>query len=525
MHKKERILQDRFCLVKPLGQGSQGCVYLAWDMKLDKYWAVKELRGKDIREAEIMRRLDHPGLPRIVDILEEKGCRYLVMDYVEGFTLEEIRNRKKVNWKQKIDWGIQLCSLLEYLHGPAKGIIYQDLKPSNIIIRLSGDLCLLDFGIAGLRETGAGTGYGTKGYAAPEQYLGTADELTDIYGLGAVLLCLTDRKEPKNRWYREWKRIAARCMDEKPSRRYPSAVAVRKELQRLERLRQGRKRVYVGTVFAAAGLLFLLNAGINEKQSALDAGFLMMEKNIGEWTDTADYVEAKQYFLKDRTHSKSREEYRIILDELGKESRDADWKKVKESVEELEKAEEDSWERGRENVFLAQIYQAYGADMGLSTDESLKKASQLLHIAEQLVEKNKSQTFAPVYRVEIQYQLAKNYERQEKTEESLACYEKLLQEKIPGELKREVYLSMASLYRIRQEYKKAEDTYEVLLELFPKESEPYCAYALMEAMERGNPEKAEKIMGQMEEEKAETEGFNTEKVQRILQKLREEEIK
>ena len=194
-------------------------------------------------------------------------------------------------------------------------------------------------------------------------------------------------------------------------------------------------------------------------------------------------------------------------------------------MEELEKAEEDSWERGRENVFLAQIYQAYGADMGLSTDESLKKASQLLHIAEQLVEKNKSQTFAPVYRVEIQYQLAKNYERQEKTEESLACYEKLLQEKIPGELKREVYLSMASLYRIRQEYKKAEDTYEVLLELFPKESEPYCAYALMEAMERGNPEKAEKIMGQMEEEKAETEGFNTEKVQRILQKLREEEIK
>lgn len=145
VYEKRRLLQERYRLDKMLGKGGQGQVFLAFDMKLEKYWAIKKIPADSSREVDIMRHLEHPALPRIVDILEEDGCRYLVMDYLEGFTLEEIKKSgKKIPWDKRIKWAVQLCSLLEYLHGPAKGIIYQDMKPSNLMVHISGDIRIFD---------------------------------------------------------------------------------------------------------------------------------------------------------------------------------------------------------------------------------------------------------------------------------------------------------------------------------------------------------------------------------------------
>lgn len=524
MQDNRIILQERFCLERVLGKGGQGCVYLAYDLKLRKYWAVKELYTRSEKEAEIMRSLEHPCLPRIVDILEEQGKRYLVMDYLEGFTLQEIRKKRKhIPWKQRLLWAIQLCILLEYLHGPAKGIIYQDLKPSNILVHVSGDIRLIDFGIAGIKGKGPGSGLGTRGFAAPEQYHGKADEQSDIYSLGAVLRYMEDGDEEKGKWHREWRKIVSGCMAEKPSHRYRSVTRVKKDLLKLEQMRRGRQKVYGGTVLIVMGCLFLLESRVSEQERMLDAGVLLTGKEGGELADTADYETARQYFSKGKGKLNSTERYMEILRELEKDTDKADWKKVKTSLEKLENTNGSSWEKGRERVFLANIYQAYAEEMGYSEKEGLGKAAALLESARKLVELNAGEVFAPVYRVEILRRLAKNYERQGKNKESLKLYLELLEKEPPEAIRREAFMALASLYRRQKEYEKAENYYEKCLEEFPKDAEIYCAYALMEALERGNLHKGETLMEQMKTNGAAGEGFNSEKVERLLQKLREEE--
>ena len=134
----------------------------------------------------------HPGIAGIVDVIEQKESQLIVMDYVEGHSLDQVLEEQGVcSEREVLDIGIQLCEVLEYLHTRKPPVIYRDLKPSNVMKKPDGKLVLIDFGAA--REyrrysDGDTVLLGTRGYAAPEQYesQGQTDARTYIYSLGAV---------------------------------------------------------------------------------------------------------------------------------------------------------------------------------------------------------------------------------------------------------------------------------------------------------------------------------------------------
>jgi serine/threonine protein kinase len=211
------LLKQRYLILKRLGQGGMGAVYQAADTRLgDRLVAVKEMSQKGLdaqeiteaaeafkREAHMLAGLPHhPNLPSIYDHFGDGGRWYLVMDFIAGQTLEEYLAKAggKLPVEEVLDIGIQVCTVLGYLHSHQPPIIFRDLKPANVMRTLNGQLYLIDFGIARhfkpgqARDTAA---YGSMGYAAPEQY-GKAQTTpqSDIYSLGATLHHLLAGSDP-----------------------------------------------------------------------------------------------------------------------------------------------------------------------------------------------------------------------------------------------------------------------------------------------------------------------------------------
>jgi serine/threonine protein kinase len=211
------LLKDRYSILHRLGQGGFGAVYKAEDTLFgNRLVAVKEMSQSNLspqqvveathafkREAQMLANLNHPNLPRVYDYFGDAGRWYLVMDFIEGETLEEYLNKangERLPVKEVLNIGLQLCAVLDYLHNCHPSIIFRDLKPANVMRTSSGHLYLIDFGIA--RHFKAGQtkdtlALGSPGYAAPEQY-GKAQTtpITDIYSLGATLHQLLSGKDP-----------------------------------------------------------------------------------------------------------------------------------------------------------------------------------------------------------------------------------------------------------------------------------------------------------------------------------------
>ncbi len=203
------LQQNRYRIVQRIGGGGMGVVYLAEDMRLgarrcaikefspdqlseqDRTWATQTFR----QEAAILSRLNHRGLTNIYDYFGEGASEYLVMEMVEGETLETHLDRapdKRLSQAEALAIANQLCDVLEYLHQQTPPIVFRDLKPGNIMLTPSGQVKLIDFGIARLFKQGQSRdtiSLGTPGYAAPEQYggKGQTDPRSDIYSLGVVL--------------------------------------------------------------------------------------------------------------------------------------------------------------------------------------------------------------------------------------------------------------------------------------------------------------------------------------------------
>jgi len=211
------VLNDIYRVVKLLGKGSMGNVYLVERIEDDKKFVVKELTfskdailnyddGLEIfrREAEFMAKFDHQGIPKMYGVFSQNCKEYLTMDYIEGKTLEEIINssKKPVEKNKAITWTIQIAEIIDYLHNSfQKPLVYRDLKPSNIIIKPDGKPVLVDFGIARYYnpdKTSDTFNYGTPGYAAPEQYKGKGQSTpqSDIFGLGVILFQLLTKYDP-----------------------------------------------------------------------------------------------------------------------------------------------------------------------------------------------------------------------------------------------------------------------------------------------------------------------------------------
>lgn len=214
MAKIGNVIDGKYEILKEVGRGGMSVVYLAMDNRLNKQWAIKEIKKKGtnsenqivvqslLSEANLMKRLDHPNLPRIVDIIENGQTIYIVMDYIEGEPLDKILKNKGAQPEEAvIEWGIQLAEVLDYLHTRQPAIIYRDMKPANVMLRPDGSIKLYDFGIAReYKEQNSSdtVSLGTKGYAAPEQFggMGQTDARTDVYGLGVTLYHLVTGKNP-----------------------------------------------------------------------------------------------------------------------------------------------------------------------------------------------------------------------------------------------------------------------------------------------------------------------------------------
>jgi serine/threonine protein kinase len=203
------VLHERYRVVRVLGKGGMGAVYLVEDTKLyGKLWAMKELLERFVdandrtesiaqfqHEARILVGLRHPNLPQIVDAFEEQERHYLVMEYVEGLTLEDMLAQSPegvFTEEQALEWAAQICDVLNYLHSHEPPVIFRDLKPANVMITPEGRVKLIDFGVARLFDPSKGTDtlkMGTVGYAPPEQYAGQGQTTprSDIYALGATL--------------------------------------------------------------------------------------------------------------------------------------------------------------------------------------------------------------------------------------------------------------------------------------------------------------------------------------------------
>ena len=243
----------RYRIEKELGRGGEAVVYLATDLHLGKRWALKAVRNKEAEgETELMKRLDHPSLPRIVDILEKDSVRILIMDYVEGETLAELLKRAGPFREEAVrEWMYRLAGVLEYLHGQTPPIIYRDMKPANVIRKPDGSLILLDLGIAreykNDREQDTAV-LGTRGYAPPEQYGNAQTDIrSDIYSLGMTAAELLTGIPPDRDPYlyrthpfrkilpevsEDFERILNRCLAFSPRDRYGSCRELMLDLRK-----------------------------------------------------------------------------------------------------------------------------------------------------------------------------------------------------------------------------------------------------------------------------------------------------
>jgi len=248
------LVDGKYKILNKVGQGGMSVVYLAMNEKANKQWAVKEVRKDGIRdfevvkqglvaETDILKKLNHPNLPSIIDVIDTDESFIIIMDYIQGNSLNKALEEFGAQSQENvIIWAKQLCDVLNYLHTRTPAIIYRDMKPANVMLKPDGNVTLIDFGTAreykekNLADT---TCLGTVGYAAPEQFggMGQTDARTDIYCLGATLYHLVTGMNPCEPPYEikpirdinpslsaGLEKIILKCTQRDPNDRYQSAA-------------------------------------------------------------------------------------------------------------------------------------------------------------------------------------------------------------------------------------------------------------------------------------------------------------
>lgn len=298
---EERFMDGNYRMIRRLGSGGDGTVYLVEHIPTEQLRAAKRMEGsragERISELNMMKRLHHPSLPQIIDILECAGQTWLVMEYIRGRALSE-SDRREVTAEQFFQIAVQLAQAVRYLHTRPVPILHLDIKPTNVLLRPDGRLVLIDFGAAVFlkKEGEIHRCIGTPGFAAPEQYEnGCVDTYTDVYAFGATLYfylyrriygrvpldktrsertsyrrrMILERREEYDRtafFYRKeswWKRQAVNflthCLRDKEELRFRSGeeleLAVRK-LQKKYLRRKKLRNIWYASVFLAAVLAF-----------------------------------------------------------------------------------------------------------------------------------------------------------------------------------------------------------------------------------------------------------------------------
>lgn len=266
------MVNQRYQVLSYLGQGSFSQVYLttdqAWRGNLvalkeiptahfsDKEYAA--FNARFLQEAAFLMRLQHPGLPRVVEFFAEGSNYYLALEWVPGHTLEhEVEQRDRVAEGEILEWGLQLAEVLAYLHGQKPyPILLGDLKPSNVVIDYHGRIRVIDFGVATYAAPDQNREYAlvSPGFSPPEQYENVRlDPRCDIYALGATLYwCAMGQslerfrfEVPGLRRFRSdissaAEALLARCLAVQREHRFQSAVAVIEAIRGVQRQLQER---------------------------------------------------------------------------------------------------------------------------------------------------------------------------------------------------------------------------------------------------------------------------------------------
>lgn len=266
MLKIGSIIDGKYKILNKVGQGGMSVVYLAMNEKANKQWAIKEVRKDGVKdfelikqglivETDMLKKLSHPSLPSIVDVIEDDNTFLIVMDYIQGNplskTLEEYGAQSQEN---VVEWAKQLCDVLGYLHSRKPPIIYRDMKPANVMLKPDGSITLIDFGTAreykskNIADT---TCLGTIGYAAPEQFggMGQTDARTDIYCLGATLYHLVTGMNPCEPPYEikpirqinpalsnGLEKIIMKCTQRDPDARYQSCAELMYDIEHFDEM-------------------------------------------------------------------------------------------------------------------------------------------------------------------------------------------------------------------------------------------------------------------------------------------------
>lgn len=300
------VIEGKYEILKEIGHGGMSVVYLANDTHLNRNWAVKEVKKKGtgkndeivvnslLAEANMVKKLDHPALPRIVDIIDNGVTIYIIMDFIEGESLDKVLEEYGAQPEEKvISWAMQICDVLSYLHSQKPPIIYRDMKPANLMLKPNGNISIIDFGIAreykeqNLADT---TVLGTKGYAPPEQYSGQTDARSDIFALGMTMHHLLTGVDPRSgeayvpvrQWNPELSEgiefIINKCVEPVAENRYQNCTELLVDLQDPKKVTRHWRRklkikllsfiiaVTLSVVFAVTGVVLgFTSANVNNQ--------------------------------------------------------------------------------------------------------------------------------------------------------------------------------------------------------------------------------------------------------------------
>ncbi len=214
------MINGRYRVIRPLGKGGMGSVFLAEHTRLNTIHALKQVifpspdgAKSEAEHAEVIARsegeartlvsLEHPNLPRVTDAFVEENCFYLVMEFIEGKTLEtQLRENggRPLSVRTVVNVGLQISDVLAYLHSLDPPLIFRDLKPANVMVQPDGRVRLIDFGIARRFQPGASRDtalLGSVGYSPPEQFgRAQTDIRSDVYAFGATLHHLLTGRDP-----------------------------------------------------------------------------------------------------------------------------------------------------------------------------------------------------------------------------------------------------------------------------------------------------------------------------------------
>lgn len=253
---------DRYRKKERIGAGANGTVFKAFDSHLNRTVAIKEVSREEEwawKEAEVLKRLKHPSIPIIYDVLKEEEHISIVMEYMEGNSLLSVLEEgEPMEESQAVQIGIGIGECIQYLHSLPEKIIYRDIKPANLLLDEKGKIKLIDFDSAfiGMQEEKEKGYAGTYGYSAPEQFelQGIVDEKSDIYAFGATMYHMLTGRNPSKPPYHLYKirevnpfvtenleEIVEKCMEKEREKRYENMDSVLEALRNYDKKQRKRK--------------------------------------------------------------------------------------------------------------------------------------------------------------------------------------------------------------------------------------------------------------------------------------------